>query len=635
MEILRFGAPSAQSFLGGAAAVKSSDGHRRRASRISAVAAPSAAKEESPVITLPANALGHHPNGLIIDLSNRSSAAAAAATPDGGADDVMTAEKYMREILLSNVYNVAVRTPLTKAEKLSKRGYNLYLKREDTQPVFSFKIRGAYNMISKLPLNELLQTGVITASAGNHAQGVAKSATDLGVKSTIYMPTNTPQIKMDAVRDLGGEVVPWGDSFDEAQAKAIEVSEADNIPFIPPFDHPDIIAGQGTVGMEIIQQMKDPIHAIFVPIGGGGLSAGIAVYVKTLLPDVKVIGVEPFDANSMSLSLEVGHRVELETVGTFADGVAVKLVGKENFRLCQELLDGVVLVTRDAIAGAIKDMFEETRCILEPSGALSIAGADAYCRAHNLTNVNVIAVTSGANMNFDTLRLVAEIANIGTGQEQRLMTSLSEDQKSLKELVDILSDVNISEISYRSNGGLPHNVVTYSVDSMSEEQLSYVINNLKAKDMPTMVINDNQFAKDHLNNVYGGGQLLKNEHIFKFALPEKPGALKKMLDGFPPGYNVTSLDFRSKGDFQGFVAVGVEVNENEKAKLYEKLKETGYPVQDESDNIAVKFVKATGDAASEVVKESGNAVSGVVRESGKTATKLLKGAVGLLPKLRW
>nr|XP_043611987.1 threonine dehydratase 1 biosynthetic, chloroplastic-like [Erigeron canadensis] len=332
------------------------------------------------------------------------------AVPDGCVcDSPIGAMEYLTGILTTKVYDVAVESPLQHATKLSERlGADIWLKREDTQPVFSFKLRGAYNMMAKLSKEQLAQ-GVICSSTGNHAQGVALAAKILGSNALIAMPFTTPQIKWESVKDLGATVVLVGGTYDEAQTYAKKRALEEYRAFIPPFDHVDVIMGQGTIGMEIVRQLQGPIHAIFVPVGGGGLIAGVAAYVKRVLPEVRIIGVEPDDANAMALSLHHGQRVMLDRVGGFADAVAVKEVGVETFRLCRKLIDGVVLVSRDAVCSSIKDMFEEKRSILEPAGALALAGAEAYCRYYNLKNTNVVAITSGANMDFDRLRLVTQM----------------------------------------------------------------------------------------------------------------------------------------------------------------------------------------------------------------------------------
>uniref|UniRef100_A0A7N2N1A8 Threonine dehydratase n=2 Tax=Quercus lobata TaxID=97700 RepID=A0A7N2N1A8_QUELO len=338
---------------------------------------------------------------------------------------------YLTNILSSKVYDVANDSPLELATKLSKRlGVEVWLKREDLQPVFSFKLRGAYNMMAKLK-KEQLDRGVICSSAGNHAQGVALAAKKLGCNAVIAMPVTTPEIKWQSVKKLGATVVLVGDAYDETQAYAKKRAIEEGRIFIPPFDHPDVITGQGTVGMEIIRQMKGPLTAIFVPVGGGGLIAGIAAYVKRVAPEVKIIGVEPSDANAMALSLHHGQRVILDKVGGFADGVAVKEVGEETFRLCKELVDGVVLVSHDAICASTRDVFEEKRCILEPAGALALAGAEAYCKFYGLKGDNVVAITSGANMDFDKLTVVTELAKVGRQPEAVIATVMPEGPGSL------------------------------------------------------------------------------------------------------------------------------------------------------------------------------------------------------------
>ncbi|PIN05139.1 Threonine/serine dehydratase [Handroanthus impetiginosus] len=356
---------------------------------------------------------------------------------DKGKDVTLDPVEYLTNILLSNVYDVAVESPFQKAALLSERlEVNVWIKRDDLQPVFSFKLRGAYNMMSKLP-REQRDRGVITASAGNHAQGVALSARELRCTAIIAMPTTTPEIKVDAVRRLGGTVVLEGETFDDAQAYALRRAEEEGLLYIPPFDHQDIIIGQGTVGMEIVRQRQEPIEAIFVPIGGGGLISGIAAYVTSILPGVKIIGVEPFEANGMALSFHYGQRVALEWVGNFADGVAVRVVGQETYNVCRQLVDGVVLVDSSQISAAIRDIFEETRNIVEPSGAVALAGAKAYCNYYGIKRGNVIAVTSGANVDFDRLKLVVDLADIGNDREALMASYLPEEPGSFKRFVEL------------------------------------------------------------------------------------------------------------------------------------------------------------------------------------------------------
>ncbi|KAK6147111.1 hypothetical protein DH2020_018023 [Rehmannia glutinosa] len=418
-----------------------------------------------------------------------------------GRNGTLNAMEYLTNILSSKVYDVAFESPLQLAPKLSERwGANVWLKREDLQPVFSFKLRGAYNMMAKLP-KEQLERGVICSSAGNHAQGVALSAQKLGCNAVIVMPVTTPEIKWRSVERLGATVVLVGDAYDAAQSYAKKRALEEGRTFIPPFDHPDVIIGQGTVGMEIVRQMKGPIEAIFVPVGGGGLIAGIAAYVKRVSPEVKIIGVEPFDANAMALSLHHGQRVTLDQVGGFADGVAVKVVGEETFRLCKELLDGVVLVSRDAICASIKDMFEEKRSILEPAGALSLAGAEAYCKYYGLKGANVVAVTSGANMNFDRLRLVTELADVGRRKEAVLATYMPEEPGSFKRFCELVGPMNITEFKYRYNSDKEKSLVLYSVGLHTEAELDAMVEKLKSSQLHTINLTENDLVKDHLRHL--------------------------------------------------------------------------------------------------------------------------------------
>ncbi|URE00365.1 SpoU rRNA Methylase family [Musa troglodytarum] len=396
-------------------------------------------------------------SGVLGAITERTRPAAGEERPNGA----LTPMEYLTNVLSSRVYDVAIESPLQLAPKLSERlGVNLWLKREDLQPVFSFKLRGAYNMMVKLSRKQL-DKGVICSSAGNHAQGVALAAQKLHCDAVIVMPVTTPEIKWRSVERLGATVVLKGDSYDEAQTYAKQRAEQEGHTFIHPFDHPDVITGQGTIGMEIVRQLTGPLHAIFVPVGGGGLIAGIAAYVKRVCPEVKIIGVEPSDANAMALSLHHGQRIMLEHVGGFADGVAVKVVGEETFRLCRELVDGVVLVSRDSICASIKDMFEEKRSILEPAGALSLAGAEAYCKYYGLKGTNVVAITSGANMNFDRLRLVTELADVGRKREAVLATILPEERGSFKTFCKLVGSMNITEFKYRYDSRREDALVLY------------------------------------------------------------------------------------------------------------------------------------------------------------------------------
>nr|GEV66982.1 threonine dehydratase biosynthetic, chloroplastic-like [Tanacetum cinerariifolium] len=468
------------------------------------------------------------------------------AVPDGRVcESSVGAMGYLTSILTSKVYDVAVESPLQHAAKLSERlGVDIWLKREDLQPVFSFKLRGAYNMMAKLS-NEQLAQGVICSSAGNHAQGVALAAKTLGCDAVIVMPVTTPRIKWESVKKLGATVVLEGDSYDEAQVYAKIRGLNENRTFVPPFDHPDVITGQGTVGMEIVHQMQGPIHAIFVPVGGGGLIAGIAAYVKRVSPEVRIIGVEPADANAMALSLHHGQRVMLDHVDGFADGVAVKEVGVETFRLCRELIDGVVLVSRDAICASIKDMFEEKRSILEPAGALALAGAEAYCRFYNLKDANVIAITSGANMNFNRLRLVAELANIGRQQEVVLTTFMPEEPGSIKLFCNLVGAVSITEFKYRYDPNKNRALVLYSVGVHTKNELQAMMDRMKLFQLETIEFTNNDMVKDHLRHLMGGQSDVENELLCRFIFPERPKALLKFLDVICPRWNITLFHYRS------------------------------------------------------------------------------------------
>ncbi|XP_004496176.1 threonine dehydratase biosynthetic, chloroplastic-like [Cicer arietinum] len=501
------------------------------------------------------------------------------AVPDrshsGDVEDIHGAMDYLTKILSSRVYDVAEDSPLEFAPKLSERlGVNIWLKREDMQSVFSFKIRGAYNMMAKLP-KEVLKKGVICSSAGNHAQGVALSAKRLKCNAVIAMPVTTPDIKWKSVERLGATVVLIGDSYDEAQAYAKKRAKEEGRTFIPPFDHPDVIAGQGTVGMEIWRHMQGPIHAIFVPVGGGGLIAGIAAYVKRVSPQVKIIGVEPSDANAMALSLHHGHRVILDQVGGFADGVAVKEVGEETFRLCKGLVDGVVLVSRDAICASIKDMFEEKRSILEPAGALALAGAEAYCKYYGIKGENVVAITSGANMNFDKLRIVTELANVGRKQEALMLTVLPEEPGSFKRFCQLVGQMSITEFKYRYSSS-EKAVVLYSVGVHTPKELKKMQEKMESSQLETHNLSESDVAKDHLRYMMGGRSDIQNEVLCCFTFPERPGALMKFLDSFSPRWNITLFHYRAQGQVGANVLVGIQVLSSEMDEFHDRANKLAY-----------------------------------------------------------
>ncbi|MEW6314511.1 MAG: threonine ammonia-lyase, biosynthetic [Pseudomonadota bacterium] len=496
---------------------------------------------------------------------------------------------YLERILTAQVYDVAIESPLDHAPSLSLRLQNpVWLKREDMQPVFSFKLRGAYNKMAKLPA-AALKRGVIAASAGNHAQGVALAAQKLGCTATIVMPATTPQIKIQAVAARGARVVLQGDSYDEAYVHARELAQRERLTFVHPYDDPDVIAGQGTIGMEILRQHTRPIHAIFVAIGGGGLAAGIAAYVKRVRPEIKVIGVEPVDADAMHRSLGAGHRVRLSQVGLFADGVAVKEVGEESFRLCKELLDEVVLVDTDAICAAIKDVFEDTRSILEPAGALSVAGAKLYAEREKLKGHTLIAVASGANMNFDRLRFVAERAELGERREAILAVTIPETPGSFRKFCALLGARNITEFNYRYSSPKEAHVFV-GVQVQDKGETAKLVRALEKKGLKALDFSDNEMAKLHVRHLVGGhAPAVDNELLYRFEFPERPGALMKFLNSMSHNWNISLFHYRNHGADYGRVLVGMQVPKQEKAQLKVFLAQLGYPCWDETKNPAYKL----------------------------------------------
>ncbi len=496
---------------------------------------------------------------------------------------------YLERILNARVYDVAVETPLEVAPSLSRRMHNrLLLKREDMQPVFSFKLRGAYNKMVNLPASAL-RRGVIAASAGNHAQGVALAAQKLGCVATIVMPVTTPQIKIEAVRARGANVVLHGDSYDEAYVHAREIERRQRLTFVHPYDDPEVIAGQGTIGMEILRQYAKPIHAIFVAVGGGGLIAGIAAYVKRLRPEIKVIGVEPEDADSMYRSLRAGRRIKLDQVGLFADGVAVKQVGKETFRLCRELVDDVLRVDTDAICAAIKDVFEDTRAILEPAGALAIAGAKAYVERTQIRGRTLVAVACGANMNFDRLRFVAEEAELGEAREAILAVTIPERPGSFKAFCALIGARNITEFNYRYADPREAQVFV-GVQVHDRQETARLVRSLSRHGLKTRDFSDNELAKLHIRHLVGGhAPTVDNEILYRFEFPERPGALMKFLNAMSRGWNISLFHYRNHGADYGRVLVGMQVPPQDKRKFEAFLAKVGYPYRDESRNAAYKL----------------------------------------------
>lgn len=496
---------------------------------------------------------------------------------------------YLVQILTARVYDVAQETPLEVAPNLSARLNNkLLLKREDMQPVFSFKLRGAYNKMAQLS-PDLLSKGVIAASAGNHAQGVALGAKKLGTEAIIVMPVTTPQVKVDAVKARGGHVVLHGDSYDDACTYARQLEEEKGLTFIHPFDDPYVIAGQGTIGMEIMRQYQQPIHAIFVAIGGGGLIAGIAAYIKRLRPEIKIIGVEPVDANAMYLSLQAGHRVKLSQVGLFADGVAVKQVGEETFRLCQEYVDEIILVSTDDICAAIKDVFEDTRSILEPAGALAIAGAKAYVEREKIEGETLVAVACGANMNFDRLRFVAERAELGEGREAIFAVTIPEQPGSLRRFCECLGKRNLTEFSYRiADDTEAHIFIGVQISDRAEAaQIAQVWEDCGFK---TLDLTDDELTKVHLRHMVGGrSHLAEHELFYRFEFPERPGALMKFVNSMSPDWNISVFHYRNNGSDYGRIVLGIQVPPNEMEQWQAFIDTLGYPYWDESDNPAYKL----------------------------------------------
>ena len=501
----------------------------------------------------------------------------------------MALSDYLERILKARVYDVAQETPLELAPQLSKRLSNeVLLKREDVQSVFSFKLRGAYNRMAQLP-SDLLKQGVIAASAGNHAQGVALGAKKLGTTAVIVMPVTTPQVKVDAVRARGGQVILHGDTYDDAYAHARQLGQEKGLTFIHPFDDPDVIAGQGTIGMEILRQCQKPIHAIFVAIGGGGLISGVAAYIKRLQPEIKIIGVEPVDADAMSQSLKKGDRVSLKQVGLFADGVAVRQVGEETFRLCQQYVDEILLVDTDDTCAAIKDVFEDTRSILEPAGALAIAGLKAYVEREGIQNETLIAIACGANMNFDRLRFVSERAEIGERREAVFAVTIPEQPGSLCKFCETLGNHSISEFNYRiADDRKAHIFVGIKIKDRTDGQA--IVESFERSGFETIDLTDNELAKMHLRHMVGGkSPLAKNELLYRFEFPERPGALTEFVSAMSPNWNISLFHYRNHGADYGRIVVGMQVPPAEMMQWESFLETLGYRYWNETSNPAYKL----------------------------------------------
>ncbi|AMM12895.1 threonine ammonia-lyase [Burkholderia sp. PAMC 28687] len=502
---------------------------------------------------------------------------------------------YLKKVLTARVYDVARESELEPARNLSARLHNsVYLKREDNQPVFSFKIRGAYNKMVHLPA-DILARGVITASAGNHAQGVAYSATRLGCKAVIVVPVTTPQVKIDAMRAFGGptvEIVQHGESYSDAYGHAVKLQEERALTFVHPFDDPDVIAGQGTVAMEILRQHQGPIHAIFVPIGGGGLAAGVAAYVKAVRPEIRVIGVQSIDSCAMKQSIAAGERLTLTEVGLFADGTAVKLVGEETFRICRELLDEVVTVDTDALCAAIKDVFQDTRSVLEPSGALAVAGAKLYAEREALEAKTLVAITSGANMNFDRMRFVAERAEVGEAREAVFAVTIPEERGSFRRFCELVGTRSVTEFNYRiADSNAAHIFVGVQIKTRNEAV--QMANAFIEHGFATVDLSHDELSKQHIRYMVGGhSPLAQDERLLRFEFPERPGALMKFLSSMAPNWNISLFHYRNQGADTSSILVGIQVPQSDNAAFGQFLATLGYPWWDEGANPVYKLFLA-------------------------------------------
>ncbi len=500
------------------------------------------------------------------------------------------ASPYIERILKARVYDVAIESPLDHAGRLSRRLDNhVLLKREDLQPVFSFKLRGAYNKIAHLS-EAAAKRGVICASAGNHAQGVALAARHRGVPAVIAMPETTPSIKVQSVLDLGGEVVLHGDDYDSAYERALTLARERGLVFVHPFDDPDVIAGQGTIAMEILRQSGGAVDAIFVPVGGGGLIAGIAVYTKYLYPNVKVIGVEPEDAAAMYESLRLNQRITLDRVGIFADGVAVRRVGEETFALTKQFVDEVLLVNTDEICAAIQDVFEDTRSIVEPAGALAVAGIKKFVAREGWKGRRLVAVNSGANMNFDRLRHVAERADLGSEREALLAVIIPEERGSFLRFCEVLGRRSVTEFNYRYESAHAAQIFVGFGTSGGRSEKDAVVRRLREAGYPVTDMSDNEMAKLHVRYMVGGhARGIQNELLFRFEFPERPGALLKFLQAIGTRWNISLFHYRNHGSDYGRVLAGIQVPPEERADFMQHLNELHYPYTEETENPAYRL----------------------------------------------
>ncbi len=497
-------------------------------------------------------------------------------------------QRYIKKILEARVYDVAIETPLDEARQLSARiGNRVLLKREDLQPVFSFKLRGAYNKMASLSEEERAR-GVVAASAGNHAQGLALAAQKFGSKANIVMPKTTPQIKVDAVKARGGKVILHGFTYDEASTYAKQLAVEKGMAYVHPYDDPEVIAGQGTIGMEILRQHTGPLDAVFVPVGGGGLAAGVAAYIKYVRPEVKVIAVEAEDSACLKAALAANRRVTLKEVGLFADGVAVAQIGKETFRVLKKTIDGVITASTDEICAAIKDIFDDTRSIAEPAGALALAGLKKYVEENKCQGKTFIAIDSGANTNFDRLRYISERTEIGEGREAILSVQIPEKPGSFKRFCEALGKRNITEFNYRYSDSSDAQIfvgVQISPENNDREEL---VSELKKLGYPVWDMTDNEMAKLHVRYMVGGHApaSVTNERLYRFEFPERPGALMKFLTTMPQAWNISLFHYRNHGSAYGRVLVGMQIDEKDRSKVGEYLGKLHYPYHEETSNPA-------------------------------------------------
>ena len=494
------------------------------------------------------------------------------------------AAAYLQRILTARVYDVAFESPLQPARNLSRRLANqVLLKREDQQPVFSFKLRGAYNkMVHLAP--EARALGVICASAGNHAQGVALAAQRLSCSAVVVMPVTTPQLKVDAVRALGAAVMLHGDSYSDAYTHALQVQKDQGLTFVHPFDDPDVIAGQGTVAMEILRQHQGPLHAVFVAIGGGGLISGVAAYIKAVRPGVRVIGVQMVDSDAMAQSVRLGKRVQLADVGLFADGTAVKLVGVETFRIARELVDDYVTVDTDAVCAAIKDVFQDTRSVLEPSGAMGVAAIKQYAARYRLKGHTLVAITCGANMNFDRLRFVAERAEFGEQREALFAVTIPEERGTFKRFCALIGPRAVTEFNYRISGQDQAHVFV-GLTIQRREEAGKVARLFTRQGFATVDLTDDELAKEHVRHMVGGrSELARDERLFRFEFPERPGALMRFLDAMHPGWNISLFHYRNQGADYGRILVGLQVPAGDEPHFAAFLRGLAYPFVEETHN---------------------------------------------------